>query len=74
MRSGLVVMMVALSASVAGQPATTAARQPARFNVPVDYFTLPNGLKVVVSEDHSAPAEMRCEFTRNRSTGPLQRP
>jgi zinc protease len=55
MRSGLVVMMMALSASVAGQPATTGARQPARFNVPVDYFTLPNGLKVVVSEDHSAP-------------------
>ena len=25
------------------------------FNVPVDYFTLPNGLKVVVSEDHAAP-------------------
>ncbi len=25
------------------------------FKVPVDYFTLPNGLKVVVSEDHTAP-------------------
>jgi predicted Zn-dependent peptidase len=25
------------------------------FKVPVEYFTLPNGLKVVVSEDHSAP-------------------
>ncbi|MDP2389717.1 MAG: pitrilysin family protein, partial [Acidobacteriota bacterium] len=25
------------------------------FKVPVDYFTLPNGLKVVVSEDHAAP-------------------
>ena len=24
------------------------------FKVPVDYFTLPNGLKVVVSEDHAA--------------------
>jgi zinc protease len=55
MRCGLVVMVVALSASVAGQPATTAARPAARFNVPVEYFTLPNGLKVVVSEDRSAP-------------------
>jgi zinc protease len=27
----------------------------ARFNVPVEYFSLPNGLKVVVSEDKSAP-------------------
>jgi predicted Zn-dependent peptidase len=27
----------------------------ARFRVPVEYFTLPNGLKVVVSEDHTAP-------------------
>ena len=25
------------------------------FKVPVDYFTLPNGLKVVVSPDHTAP-------------------
>lgn len=25
------------------------------FKVPVDYFTLPNGLKVVVSEDHTSP-------------------
>jgi zinc protease len=27
----------------------------ARYNVPIEYFTLPNGLKVVVSEDKSAP-------------------
>jgi predicted Zn-dependent peptidase len=39
--------------------ATTAfAQSPARFNVPVEYFTLPNGLKVVVSEDRSAPVVM----------------
>ena len=35
--------------------AATAAPAQARFNVPVEYFTLPNGLKVVVSEDKSAP-------------------
>jgi predicted Zn-dependent peptidase len=41
---------VLLSAAVAsGQPAKT------RFNVPVEYFTLPNGLKVVVSEERSSP-------------------
>lgn len=28
------------------------------FKVPVDYFTLPNGLKVVVSEDHAAPVAL----------------
>jgi zinc protease len=31
------------------------ASAQARLNVPVEYFTLPNGLKVVVSEDKSAP-------------------
>ena len=35
-----------------------AAGAQARFNVPVEYFTLPNGLKVVVSEDHSAPVAL----------------
>jgi predicted Zn-dependent peptidase len=28
------------------------------FKVPIDYFTLPNGLKVVVSEDHTAPVAL----------------
>src|SRR5919112_2908575 len=31
------------------------AQAQGRFTVPVEYFTLPNGLKVVVSEDRSAP-------------------
>ncbi len=35
-----------------------AARAQVKFNVPVEYFTLPNGLKVVVSEDHSAPVAL----------------
>ena len=37
--------------------AVAASAQPAasKFSVPVEYFTLPNGLKVVVSEDHTAP-------------------
>ena len=45
----LVVALVIITAPPA--PAQT-------FNVPVDYFTLPNGLKVVVSEDHAAPVAL----------------
>jgi predicted Zn-dependent peptidase len=33
----------------------TAVSAQSRYQVPVDYFTLPNGLKVVVSEDRTAP-------------------
>jgi predicted Zn-dependent peptidase len=36
-------------------PIAASAQTAARFTIPVDYFTLPNGLKVVVSEDRSAP-------------------
>jgi zinc protease len=36
-------------------PTISAAQSGNRFAVPVEYFTLPNGLKVVVSEDHAAP-------------------
>jgi zinc protease len=36
-------------------PAAALAQGPSRFNVPVEYFTLPNGLKLVVSEDRTAP-------------------
>ena len=42
-----------LSAFLLVSVAVPAAAQG--FTVPVDYFTLPNGLKVVVSEDHAAP-------------------
>jgi zinc protease len=33
----------------------TGASAQSRYQVPVEYFTLPNGLKVVVSEDRTAP-------------------
>ena len=48
---------VAAALSLAAHPRRAgAAGQTTRpFSVPVDYFTLPNGLKVVVSEDKSAP-------------------
>ncbi|HUE87532.1 MAG TPA: pitrilysin family protein [Vicinamibacterales bacterium] len=35
-----------------------ALAQTAPFKVPVEYFTLPNGLKVVVSEDRTAPVAL----------------
>ena len=37
---------------------TALAQTPTAFKVPVEYFTLPNGLKVVVSEDHTAPVAL----------------
>ena len=36
-------------------PAAAAPREPARYSIPVDYDTLPNGLKVVLSRDTTAP-------------------
>src|SRR5918992_3055990 len=46
-RASIVLLALAMSAA--------AAHAQARYTVPVEYFTLPNGLKVVVSEDKSAP-------------------
>jgi zinc protease len=43
-------LLAALLLAMAAPPASAQG-----FKVPVDYFTLPNGLKVVVSEDHAAP-------------------
>jgi predicted Zn-dependent peptidase len=53
-KRGFVVALLLLAAPVSGQQAARGPAQ-ARFSVPVEHFTLPNGLKVVVSEDHSAP-------------------
>jgi len=47
-RRGLGALAIVLAAA-------TAVPAQVRFNVPIEYFTLPNGLKVVVSEDKSAP-------------------
>ena len=48
------VAAVTLLAAHPGAQSSTPPKASA-FNVPVEYFTLPNGLKVVVSEDRSAP-------------------
>ncbi|QIX61313.1 insulinase family protein [Hymenobacter sp. BT18] len=36
-------------------PAAPAAPAASSFQIPVEYYTLPNGLKVVLSPDHTAP-------------------
>jgi predicted Zn-dependent peptidase len=46
------------SSSVAPPPtaeATSAPSTASSFQIPVEYYTLPNGLKVVLSPDHTAP-------------------
>jgi predicted Zn-dependent peptidase len=37
------------------EPAEPARARATSLSVPIDYYTLPNGLKVVLSEDHSVP-------------------
>jgi predicted Zn-dependent peptidase len=41
--------------ATASAPAATTPSAPARFSIPVDYDTLANGLKVVLSRDTTAP-------------------
>ncbi len=45
------VMLVAVGLLAAGQT----ARADEEFHVPVEYYKLPNGLRVVLSQDHTAP-------------------
>jgi zinc protease len=52
------VTKVVLSVLLLLTPALALAQPPTGFKVPVEYFTLPNGLKVVVSEDHAAPVAL----------------
>ena len=47
-----VLMCCALAATAL---AAQAAKSADSFNIPVEYFKLPNGLKVVLSPDHSTP-------------------
>src|SRR5690242_13200861 len=53
MKKRLVELLAVAMLTVAALPA--AAQD---WKIPVDYFTLPNGLKVVVSEDHAAPVAL----------------
>ena len=47
-----ILICCALAATALAAPA---AKSADGFNVPVEYFKLPNGLKVVLSPDHSSP-------------------
>lgn len=47
-------LLTALLAT-AVMPAVAASTASSSFNVPVEYYKLPNGLRVVLSPDHSAP-------------------
>jgi zinc protease len=40
------------------------AENPDEFTVPVEYFTLPNGLRVVLSPDHTAPTVVTAVYYR----------
>jgi zinc protease len=56
MHRWLLWLVLALVVQVGPVRASQGTPPPAsRFRVPVEYFTLPNGLKVVVSEDRTSP-------------------
>ena len=58
LRRSVLTLSIAACVLLAAHPGAQAPSAPAKgsaFNVPVDYFTLPNGLKVVFSEDRTAP-------------------
>lgn len=47
--------------------AATPPNSPGKWQIPIATKTLPNGLTVVVSEDHSAPTFGLCSSTRSAS-------
>ena len=59
-------------------PAVSAAAPAEEFHVPVEYYKLPNGLRVVLSQDHTAPTVCvgvyyRIGFRIDRKTAPASR-
>ena len=44
-----------LSAAAPARPSASAAQQPSTINIPFERYTLPNGLTVILSQDHSTP-------------------
>ena len=45
-------------------PALHAAKEPGGFTVPIDYYKLPNGLRVILSPDHTAPTVVVAVYYR----------
>ncbi|WP_239490335.1 pitrilysin family protein [Luteitalea sp. TBR-22] len=63
----LATASLALTATMVAAAATPALAQPAAsstYNVPVTYYTLPNGLKVVLSRDTTAPTVVVAVYYR----------
>ena len=60
-RLTLLALVLVLLCSVACSYAQTASKsappkgESANFTVPIEYYTLPNGLRVILSQDHTAP-------------------
>ncbi len=52
-RLKIMLLFASLALAPASSPAATAVDQ--KFHVPVEYYKLPNGLRVVLSPDHTAP-------------------
>ena len=51
----LVVTCLALTMALTSSISTSGTAHAKALNIPVVYYKLPNGLKVVISEDHTAP-------------------
>lgn len=54
-RLSIVLIAVFCAFSAAAYAASAAPAKTTKFQVPVEYYKLKNGLKVVLSEDHTAP-------------------
>src|SRR5438067_1082859 len=55
MRSAAALLVAAIASPAAAQPAAAQPAAPRTIHVPYSQFTLPNGLRVILHEDHSVP-------------------
>jgi len=55
MRCAAALLVAAIASPAAAQPAAAQPAAPRTIQVPYSQFTLPNGLRVILHEDHSVP-------------------
>ena len=55
MRSAAALLVAAIASPAAAQPTAAQPAAPRTIHVPYSQFTLPNGLRVILHEDHSVP-------------------
>src|SRR5438874_7038620 len=55
MRSAAALLVAAIASPAAAQPAAAQPAAPRTIHVPFTQFTLPNGLRVILHEDHTVP-------------------